>query len=138
MTPDYSLYLVTDSTKAILQDRDLFEVVEDAIRGGVTIVQYRDKTSATGDLIANGEKLHAITQRYSIPLLINDRVDVALAIGAEGVHLGQDDMDMRTARQLMGHSAIIGISANSVRDAQVAVEEGADYLGIGAMFATPT
>jgi len=138
MAPDLSLYLVTDSTKAILGDRDLFQVVEDAIRGGVTIVQYRDKEADTGLLIANGKKLHAITQQYSVPLLINDRVDVALAVGADGVHLGQDDMDLKTARKLMGHSAIIGISANSVQEARDAVEEGADYLGIGAMFATPT
>lgn len=138
MAPDLSLYLVTDSTKAILGDRDLFRVVEDAIRGGVTIVQYRDKEADTGLLIANGKKLHAITRQYSVPLLINDRVDVALAVGADGVHLGQDDMDLKTARKLMGHSAIIGISANCVQEARDAVEEGADYLGIGAMFATPT
>lgn len=132
------LYLVTDSTSAILGSRDLPSTVENAINGGVTIVQYRDKHSETGELIAMAGKLHAITQKYNVPLIINDRVDVALAIGAEGVHLGQDDMKPETARRLMGNDAIIGISANSIEEAQRAVASGADYLGIGAMYATPT
>lgn len=89
---DYTLYLVTDSTPAILGDRDICDVVDGAIRGGVTIVQYRDKTSDTGALVATARRLHAVTQRHNVPLLINDRVDVALAVGCEGVHLGQDDM----------------------------------------------
>lgn len=89
---DYSLYLVTDSTPAILGDRDVAEVVEQALRGGVTCVQYRDKTSDTAILISVARKLHEITKKYNVPLLINDRVDVALAVGCEGVHIGQDDM----------------------------------------------
>jgi thiamine-phosphate diphosphorylase/hydroxyethylthiazole kinase len=89
---DYSLYLVTDSTPAILGDKDICEVVEAALRGGVTCVQYRDKTSDTGVLVQTARKLHAITQKYNIPLLINDRVDVALAVDCEGVHIGQDDV----------------------------------------------
>lgn len=89
---DYSLYLVTDSTPAILCDKDICDVVERAIRGGVTIVQYRDKTSDTGVLISTARKIHEVMQRHGVPLLINDRVDVALAVGCEGVHLGQDDM----------------------------------------------
>jgi thiamine-phosphate diphosphorylase/hydroxyethylthiazole kinase len=89
---DYSLYLVTDSTPNILGDKDLPQVVEAALKGGVTIVQYRDKTSDTGDLISTARRIHAVTQKYGVPLLINDRVDVALAIGCEGVHIGQDDI----------------------------------------------
>lgn len=89
---DYSLYLVTDSTPAILGDRDLVEVVEAALEGGVTLVQYRDKVSDTGLLVSTARKLHAITRKYNVPLLINDRVDVALAVGCEGVHIGQDDL----------------------------------------------
>lgn len=89
---DYSLYLVTDSTPAILGDKDLVSVVEGACKGGTTIVQYRDKTSDTGHLIEIAKKLHAVTRRYNVPLLINDRVDVALAVGCEGVHIGQDDI----------------------------------------------
>lgn len=91
-TVDYSLYLVTDSTPAILGDRDLSSVVAAAVRGGVTIVQYRNKTSDTGELVVNARKLHAVCRAAGVPLLINDRVDVALAVGCEGVHIGQDDM----------------------------------------------
>lgn len=89
---DFSLYLVTDSTPAILGNRDLVKVVEAACQGGVTVVQYRDKLSDTAELIATSRRLHAITRKYNIPLLINDRVDVALAVGCEGVHIGQDDI----------------------------------------------
>lgn len=96
---DYSLYLVTDSTPAILGGKDLCDVVEQAIRGGVTIVQYRDKTSNTGELIATAQRLHKVTQRYNVPLLINDRVDVAFSVGCEGVHLGQDDMGSSPSTQ---------------------------------------
>jgi thiamine-phosphate diphosphorylase/hydroxyethylthiazole kinase len=89
---DYSLYLVTDSTPAILGNRDLVEVVEAALNGGVTLVQLRDKVSDTAALVSTARKLHAVTQRYHVPLLINDRIDVALAVGCEGVHIGQDDL----------------------------------------------
>jgi thiamine-phosphate diphosphorylase / hydroxyethylthiazole kinase len=89
---DYSLYLVTDSTPEILGERDIAEVVEEALKGGVTCVQYRDKTSDTGILVSVAMKLHEVTKRYNVPLLINDRVDVAQAVGCEGVHIGQDDM----------------------------------------------
>lgn len=91
---DYSLYLVTDSTPAILGERDLVDVVGAALAGGVTIVQYRDKTGDTGAMVATARKLHAVTRKYNVPLLINDRVDVALAVGCEGVHIGQDDLGM--------------------------------------------
>jgi thiamine-phosphate diphosphorylase/hydroxyethylthiazole kinase len=92
---DYSLYLVTDSTRPILGDRSLESVVEQALRGGVTLVQLREKTADTAELISVARGLHAITRRYNVPLLINDRVDVALAVGCEGVHIGQDDMGER-------------------------------------------
>lgn len=135
---DYSLYLVTDSTPAILGDRDIVKVVEAALQGGVTIVQYRDKTSDTGDLISIAKKLHAVTQKHGIPLLINDRIDVALAVGCEGVHIGQDDIDLPTARKQLGPNAIIGVTASSIDEALAACKDGADYLGVGTMFATPT
>lgn len=89
---DYSLYLVTDSTPAILGDKDLAQIVEAACKGGVTIVQYRDKKSDTVVQIDVARRLHEITRRYNVPLLINDRIDVALAVGCEGVHIGQEDM----------------------------------------------
>ncbi|GAM35702.1 thiamine-phosphate dipyrophosphorylase [Talaromyces pinophilus] len=138
MALDLSLYLVTDSTPAILGSRDIYKVVEEACKGGVTIVQYRDKTSDTGALVETATKLHDITKRYNVPLIINDRVDVAIASGAEGVHLGQDDMSITAAKKILSKDAIVGISASTVEEAVKAVEEGADYLGIGTLFATPT
>jgi len=138
MKPDYTLYLVTDSTPAILKGQDLPTVVEQAIRGGATIVQYRDKQSSTRDLIRTAQKLHAVTKAHNIPLLINDRLDVALAIRCEGVHIGQDDTPLPVARRLLGPDAIIGVTANSVAEAVEAAESGADYLGLGTVFATPT
>ena len=138
MPINYSLYLVTDSTAPILGAKTLCSVVEAAVQGGVTVVQYRDKTSETAALIRTGKQLHAITKKYNVPLLINDRVDVALAIGAEGVHLGQDDMDVQSARGILGPDAVIGVTANSVAEAVEATKGGADYLGIGTVYATPT
>ncbi|PYH96041.1 putative thiamine biosynthetic bifunctional enzyme [Aspergillus ellipticus CBS 707.79] len=138
MTLNLSVYLVTDSTPAILKGRDLCTVVEEALKGGVTIVQYRDKKSDTGAQIETAKKLHQITKAYGVPLLINDRVDVALAAGAEGVHLGQDDMAIEEAKKLLPENAIIGITAASIDEAQKAIAAGADYLGVGTMFATPT
>ncbi|KAF2864767.1 Hydroxyethylthiazole kinase family-domain-containing protein [Massariosphaeria phaeospora] len=135
---DYSLYLVTDSTEAILGSRNLADVVEQALRGGVTIVQYRDKTSDTADLISTAKALHARCKAHDIPLLINDRVDVALAVDCEGVHLGQDDMSIASARAILGPDKIIGATVSSVDEAKVAVERGADYLGIGTLYATNT
>lgn len=89
---DYSLYLVTDSTPAILGGASLVDVVEAALEGGVTIVQYRDKSTETGVMVDTARRLHVVTKKYNVPLLINDRVDVALAVGCEGVHIGQDDI----------------------------------------------
>ncbi|KAM0334123.1 hypothetical protein ACHAQA_001143 [Verticillium albo-atrum] len=135
---DYALYLVTDSTPAILGTQDLAAVVEAACQGGATIVQYREKLTDTGALVATARRLHAVTQRYGVPLLINDRVDVALAVGCEGVHIGQDDMDLATARRLLGPDAIIGVTASTAAEALTAAAGGADYLGIGTVFATST
>ena len=138
MHVDYSLYLVTDSTPAILGGKDLVPIVEAAIKGGVTVVQYRDKTSETAQLVHTASRLHQVTQRYDVPLLINDRLDVAQAVGAEGVHIGQDDMDLKTARRLLGPDAIIGVTASSAAEALAAAADGASYLGIGTVYATPT
>lgn len=135
---DYSLYLVTDSTPALLGTKDLVSVVRAAIEGGVTIVQYRDKTSDTGHLVTTAKALHRVTKAAGIPLLVNDRVDVALAAGVEGVHIGQDDLDLTSARKLLGPGAIIGVTANSLAEALDAARHGADYLGIGTVYATPT
>ncbi|KAK2874956.1 hypothetical protein FQN49_001905 [Arthroderma sp. PD_2] len=138
MTVNLSLYLVTDSTPEILGGRDLCSVVEQAVKGGVTVVQYRDKHSDTKALIETAAKLHEITLAHRIPLIINDRVDVALAVGAEGVHLGQDDMDIALAKTMMPEGTIVGATVSSVEEARAAMESGADYLGIGTVYATPT
>ncbi|RYP03479.1 hypothetical protein DL764_005120 [Monosporascus ibericus] len=137
---DYSLYLVTDSTPAVLGvRRDVCAVVEAALRGGaVTCVQYRDKTGDTGALVTTARRLHALTQRAGVPLLVNDRVDVALAVGCEGVHIGQDDVELATARRLLGENKIIGVTVSNVEEMLEACRGGADYLGIGTVFATVT
>ncbi|KAK5135540.1 hypothetical protein LTR08_005175 [Meristemomyces frigidus] len=135
---DYSLYLVTDSTPPILGGKDLVAVVKAAVEGGATIVQYRDKTSDTAELVQIAKELHKVTQAVGVPLLINDRVDVALAAGVEGVHVGQDDIDLKTARKLLGPDAIIGVTANSLDEALEAARDGADYLGLGTVYATAT
>ena len=134
----YFLYLVTDSSPDFLNGRDIVDVVEGAIRGGVTAVQLREKTRDTADIANLGKRLHNVTRRHGVPLIINDRVDVALAVGAEGVHLGQEDLDCRTARKVLGERAIIGATASSVDEARAAIEAGADYLGIGTVYKTPT
>ena len=138
MAINYSLYLVTDSTQAILGDKDLAALVEAAVEGGVTLVQYRDKKSETADLIRMAKRLRAITKKYNVPLLINDHVGVAQAVGADGVHLGQEDMDLGTARRILGRDAIIGVTANNLSEAVEAASSGASYLGIGTVYATPT
>ncbi|KAF4548742.1 Hydroxyethylthiazole kinase-like protein [Elsinoe fawcettii] len=138
---DYSLYLVTDNTPAILGSRKLADVVRAAVEGGTTIVQLRDKTSETSDLIRIAVQLREICHKHSVPLIINDRVDVALASDADGVHLGQDDFDIVKARELfekLGRKPIIGATVSSVEEAKKACSDGADYLGIGTVFATPT
>ena len=135
---DYFLYLVTDSNPELLKGRDLTKVVEDALIAGVSFVQYREKTGDTKQLTTTAKRLHELTSAHNAALIINDRVDVALAVGAEGVHLGQDDMDIATARQLMGPDAVIGVSCSTVDEAVTAAQAGADYLGIGAIYTTPT
>ncbi|KAL9603930.1 MAG: hypothetical protein Q9219_000868 [cf. Caloplaca sp. 3 TL-2023] len=135
---DYSLYLVTDSTPANLGNRKLEDVVKAAVEGGVTVVQYRDKHSDTADMVETAQKLRAICEPHQIPLIINDRVDVALASEAQGVHLGQTDMDPQVARRILGPKAIIGVTVSSIAEARTATQDGADYLGVGTVYATPT
>ncbi|KAG8666237.1 thiamine biosynthetic bifunctional enzyme [Fusarium poae] len=137
-TVNYGLYLVTDSTPEILGDRNLEQVVEESLRGGVTILQYRDKHSERNVAVDTAKKLHSIARRYNVPLLINDRVDVAVEVGCEGVHIGQDDMAYEEARKLLGPGKIIGVTASSEEEALKACEAGADYLGIGTVYSTQT
>ncbi|WP_448874614.1 thiamine phosphate synthase [Desulfobulbus propionicus] len=133
-----SLYLVTDRTLA--RGRSTIEIVAAAVRGGVTCVQLREKHASTREFIQEARAVKTLldSQQTKIPLIINDRLDVALAVGADGVHLGQRDMPLADARRLVGKTMIIGISAESVDDARAADAEDADYLGISPVYATPT
>lgn len=133
---DTTLYFITDST-TVSEDRFL-PVVEAACKGGATIIQLREKDKSTREYMQLAEAVHAITSRYNIPLIIDDRVDVALAIGAEGVHVGQSDMPVHVARKLMGEGKIVGVTAKTVPQALEAYEQGADYLGCGAIYPTTT
>lgn len=136
MKIDYSLYLVTDRQLSL--GRPTTAIVAAAIRGGVSCVQLREKEMSTREFVAEAKTLKELLSPAGIPLIINDRVDIALAVAAEGVHLGQSDMHIRDARRLLGKTTIIGISAESLEDAQEAAEEGADYIGISPVYATAT
>lgn len=133
---DYRLYLVTD--RNCLQQQTLEQAVEQAIWGGVTLVQLREKAIASKAFYERALRIKAICHHYNVPLLINDRVDIALAIEADGVHIGQSDLPCGVVRQLLGKDKIIGVSARTAQQAIQAQADGADYLGVGAMFATST
>lgn len=133
---DPSLYFITDST-GYTEEAFLLRV-EQALRGGATLLQLREKNRSTRAYIRLAEKVHAIAKRYRVPLIIDDRVDVALAIDAEGVHVGAEDMPVALARKLMGDDKIVGATAKTVPWAREAWEQGADYLGVGAIYPTTT
>ena len=133
---DYTLYLVTD--RGLLQGRSLEKAVEEAILGGVTLVQLREKDIDTRDFYNIALKIKAITSKYNVPLIINDRGDIALAVDADGVHIGQSDMEAKIVRKLIGEEKIIGVSARNLDEAMEAEKQGADYLGVGAIFGTTT
>lgn len=135
-TLDTTLYFITDST-SVPEERFL-PVVEAACKGGATIVQLREKDKSTREYMDLAVATHEITARYGIPLIIDDRVDVALAIGAEGVHVGQSDMPVGIARKIMGPDKIIGATTKTIPQALEAYEQGADYLGCGAIYPTTT
>ena len=133
---DPSLYFITDSTN-YTEEEFLFRV-EQALKGGATLLQLREKEKSTREYIELAEKVHEIAKRYNVPLIIDDRVDVALAIDAEGVHVGASDMPVAVARKLMGKDKIVGATAKTVPWAKEAYEQGADYLGVGAIYPTTT
>lgn len=134
--PDYTLYLVTD--RRMPKAGTLEKVVEKAIQGGVTLVQLREKEGDTGLLYERAMKLKSVTDAYGIPLIIDDRIDIMLATGAAGVHVGQSDMPAKVARVMIGPDKILGVSAANLEEALQAEKDGADYLGIGAMYPTAT
>ena len=133
---DYKLYLVTD--RDVLKGRDLRKAVEDSILGGATIVQLREKDVTSREFYDIAKKIKAITDKYNVPLIINDRLDIALAVGACGVHIGQSDMPCKIAREVLGKDKIIGVSVHTLEEALEAEKDGADYLGCGAVFSTST
>ena len=133
---DYSLYLVTD--RGLSRGRSTLEIVKAGVTGGVTCVQLREKKCSTRKFIKEALSVKEYLKQNNIPLIVNDRVDVAQAIGADGVHLGQTDMPLTMAKDILKGSMIIGISAESVEDAIRAEKDGADYIGVSPIFATPT
>ena len=133
---DYSVYLVTDRRNKT--DDEFLNIIEEAIKGGTTIVQLREKTASTKEFYDLALKVKEITSRYDVPLLINDRIDIALAVDSEGVHIGQDDMPAGIAREIIGEDKILGVSASTVEEAKKAEIDSADYIGSGAVFPTAT
>lgn len=133
---NYSLYLVTD--REMLVDTDIYTAVEDSIKGGATLVQLREKDISTLEFYNVASKIKTITDKYNVPLIINDRIDIALAVDAAGVHLGQSDMPASIARSIIGNNKIMGISTSTLEEAREAERQGADYVGVGAMFPTTT
>jgi thiamine-phosphate pyrophosphorylase len=133
---DYGLYLVSD--RPLARGRPLQEVIASAVAGGCTVVQVREKEVSTREFLALAGAVRSVLASGFVPLIINDRIDVALACGADGVHLGQDDMPCAEARRFLDDRMIVGVSVSTVDEARRAEAEGADYLGVGPIFATPT
>lgn len=133
---DPSLYFITDSTN--YSEEEFLYRIERALQGGATLLQLREKEKTTREYMVLAEKVHVIARHYHVPLIIDDRVDVALAIDAEGVHVGASDMPVSAARKLMGDDKIVGATAKTVSWAQEAYNQGADYLGVGAIYPTTT
>lgn len=133
---DTRLYFITDSTSC---ERDEFlERVEKALKGGVTLIQLREKERTSREYLELANEVHELSKKYNVPLIIDDRLDIAMASDAEGVHLGQSDLPVDIARRLFGPDKIIGATAKTVPQALEAYERGADYLGVGAIYPTTT
>ena len=133
---DSSMYFITDSTN--YSEEEFLYRVEQALMGGITLLQLREKDKSTREYMELANKVHTLTKKYNVPLIIDDRVDVALAIDAEGVHVGQSDMPVCIARKLMGDDKIVGATTKTVEQAVEAYAQGADYLGVGAIYPTTT
>ena len=136
MKYDYTLYLVTD--RSLMSTATLIEAVEQAILGGCTMIQLREKNISSLDFYRQSVEVKKITEQYHVPFIINDRIDIAIAVNADGVHIGQTDIPAAIARDLIGTDMLLGVSAASVKEAVQAANDGADYLGVGAMFPTGT
>lgn len=130
------LYGVTD--RAWTGEKSLYTQVKEALKGGVTCIQLREKSLNDEEFLKEARKISALCREYKVPFIINDNVNVAIACNADGIHIGQDDMDLKTVRSLVGEDMIIGVSTHNVEEAKKAQIEGADYIGIGAVFNTST
>lgn len=131
---ELQLYAITD--RHWLNGRSLYEVVKESLDGGVTFLQLREKQLDEDHFLAEAKKLQGLCSEYNVPFIINDNVEIALAINADGVHIGQSDMEMKEAREKLGPDKIIGVSAHTKEEALLAQAQGADYLGVGAVFPT--
>jgi len=136
MSSEWGLYVITDA--GLSKGRSHAEVLREAIAGGASVVQLRDKGLTTRELVSEGQKLRSLTREMGALLIVNDRIDVALAVEADGVHVGPDDMPVALARELVGPYRILGASAGTVAEARAAQAEGADYLGVGSVYPTRT
>lgn len=135
MQPNYELYFVTDES---VPTNELLRIVEEAVKGGVTIVQLREKHTRGKIFYEKAYQLKQLLKKYQVPLIINDRVDIALAIDADGVHIGQKDLPLTAVKKIVPPSMIVGVSASNIKDALEAEKNGADYIGVGAVFPTKT
>lgn len=131
---DYSVYLVTD--RDLMSTETLEEAVEEAIKGGCTLIQLREKECSSLDFYSTAVNVKKITDKYNIPLLINDRLDIAQAVDAAGVHVGQSDLPLTIVRNILGNDKIIGVSAGNLEEALTAEKDGADYIGVGVVYVT--
>lgn len=136
MKLNLKLYLVTDTE--ILRGRDFYKCIEDALKGGVTTVQLREKNSSGKEFLEKAYKLRELTKKYNATFIVNDRVDIAMICDADGVHVGQSDINAKDVRKLIGRNKILGVSTRCLEEAKKALADGADYIGVGAMFNTST
>lgn len=130
------LYFITDSTG--YDEAEFLHRTEEALKGGVTLIQLREKNKTTREYISLAEKVHTLTKKYNVPLIIDDRADVAAEVDAEGVHVGGEDISPKTARKILGENKIVGVTAKTVAAARNARKAGADYVGVGAIYPTTT
>ncbi|WP_461204932.1 thiamine phosphate synthase [Clostridium sp. DL1XJH146] len=133
---NYSLYLVTD--RGMVSDDKFLSTIEEAILGGVSLVQIREKQANSREFYEIGYQIKEITDKYNVPLIVNDRVDIAIALDATGVHVGQSDLPAKEVRKIIGEDKIVGVSVANIEEALKAKDDGADYLGVGAMYPTGT
>ncbi|WNS77479.1 thiamine phosphate synthase [Bacillus sp. DTU_2020_1000418_1_SI_GHA_SEK_038] len=133
MKTDYTLYFVTEESAPV---EELLHTVESAVKGGVTIVQLREKQSSGKHFFEKALKLKSLLDQYEVPLIINDRIDIALAVNAAGIHIGQSDLPLSAARNIVPDSMIVGVSVSTIEEAEEAERNGANYIGVGAVFPT--